>query len=76
MLSVKIGDTNVGYKVVAVRKTALSHLSIVLAEKVTDRAPTPFVVWTFDHSPGGGFKSGIYKSEREEAQKAFDSLEY
>ena len=76
MLSVKIGYTHVGYKVVAVRKSTRSHLSIVLAEEVTDGAPTQFVVWRFDHSSGGGFKSGVYRREREDAQKIFDSLEY
>lgn len=69
--AVSIGDTNVGYKAVAVKKGAMGDRSIVLAERVSDTAPTKYVVWYFDHSTGG-FKSGIYENDREEAQKVFD----
>jgi hypothetical protein len=68
--SVAVGDLNVGYRVVAVKKGIVEHLSIVLAEKVEATAPTNYVVWAFD---GTGFKSGIYENDREEAKKAFDS---
>jgi len=75
MLSVRIGDTNVGYRVVAVRKGAFVNESIIMAERVSDRAPSQYVVWTFDHRPGGGFKSGIYEDDRSKAQEVFESRE-
>lgn len=75
MLSVRIGDTNAGYRVVAVKKGAFDHLSIVMAERVSDRAPTQYVVWGFDHRPGGGFKAGIYEDNGLEAQRVFESRE-
>jgi hypothetical protein len=70
MLTVSIGDTNVGYRVIAVKKGAMGHLPIVLAERVNEAAPTKYVVWAFD---GSGFKSGIYENDRAEAQRVFDS---
>lgn len=70
ILTVSIGDTNVGYRVVAVKDGSMEHLSIVLAERVSDDAPTKYVVWAFD---GSGFKSGIYENEKAEAQRVFDS---
>jgi hypothetical protein len=68
--SVAVGDLNVGYRVIAVKKGIAEYISIVLAEKVEATAPTNYVVWAFD---GTGFKSGIYENDREAASKIFDS---
>jgi hypothetical protein len=68
--TVSIGDTNVGYRVIAVKKGAMGHLSIVLAERKSGTAATKYVVWAFD---GTGFKSGIYENDRAKAQRVFDS---
>lgn len=73
MLSVRMGDTNAGYRVVNIKKGTSDHVSIVLAEKIDDQAPSKYVVWRFDHNPGGGYKSGIYKNDRAEAQRVFES---
>lgn len=70
MKTVSIGDTNVGYKVIAVKKGAMEHLSIVLAERMSDSAPSGYVIWAFD---GTGFKSGIYENDKTKAQSIFDS---
>jgi hypothetical protein len=68
MSSVKVGDTNAGYRVIAVKKGTIENLSIVLAENVSD--PAKYVVWAFD---GLRFKNGIYRSDREKAQQAYNS---
>jgi hypothetical protein len=65
-----VGDLNAGYRIIAVKKGILDHLSIVLAEKVNPSAPTKYVIWAFD---GVGFKSGIYRDDRDEAKKDYDS---
>ena len=70
MLTVSIGDTNVGYRVVVVKKGAMEHLSIVLAERVSDTTHPKDGVWALD---GTGFKSGIYENDRTKAQRVFDS---
>ena len=68
--SVAVGDHNAGYRVITVKKGIMDHLSIVLAEKVDVTAPTKYVIWAFD---GVGFKSGIYRDDRDKAKKAYDS---
>jgi hypothetical protein len=68
--SVVVGDLNAGYRIITVKKGIMDHLSIVLAEKVDAAAPTKYVIWAFD---GVGFKSGIYRDDRDEAQKVYDS---
>lgn len=72
---VSIGDTNVGYRVVAVKRGSLDHLSIVMAERVSNTAPTQYVVWTFDHRPGFGFVCGVYRNDQAEAQRLFELRE-
>jgi len=73
--TVSIGDTNVGFKVVAVKKGAMGDRSIVLAERVSDAAPTKYVVWYFSHGAGGGFTCGTYENDKAEAQRVFDARE-
>ena len=72
MATVRIGDTNVGYKVVAVKKGELSHISVVLAEKASEDCSSEYVTWQFDHSCAG-FRNGIYTNDRAEAQRVFES---
>ena len=71
----RVGDMNVGFRVIAVKDGALDHLSIVLAENVSATVSAKYVVWTLDRRPGGGYKSGRYLSDRAEAQKIFESRE-
>ena len=71
MADVKIGDTNAGYKVIAIKKGALPIFSIVLCEKVDNSAPTKYVVWSFSHN-SGSFGSGYYEDNLAKAQKAFE----
>lgn len=69
----RVGDINVGFRVISVKDGALDHLSIVLAENVSADVSARYVVWTLDRRPGGGYKSGRYISDKAEAQKTFDS---
>ena len=72
MSTVNIGDTNAGFKVIAVKKGAAGHISIVLAEKLSGEAGAVYVTWAFDHSMGF-FKWGMYCDDRTEAEKTFKS---
>jgi hypothetical protein len=71
MANVKLGDTNAGYKVIAVKEGELPIFSIVLCEKVDRSAPTNYVVWSFSHN-SGSFGSGYYEDNLAKAQKAFE----
>ncbi len=69
----RIGDMHVGYKVISVKNGAHDHLSIVMAKNVTAERSANYVVWTLDRSSGGGYRSGYYTDEIEEAKKHFES---
>jgi hypothetical protein len=65
-----IGDVHTGYKVIAVKSNS-PYESIVFAKKNSKEASTNYVIWLFDKGPGGGYHSGFYENDYEEAQKLF-----
>lgn len=73
------GTENAGYRIVAVKEAPIRYPiplvpteSIVLAKKISDKAPTEYVIW--EYVGNGEFRNGIYENDKKEAQKVFDSL--